>query len=286
MYVCLGLLTVIVRCEDTATFIREICKTSQEFLNLNHEFLSCRQMLSEVRVKNLYDQSDRNSSISYERVFSYFIMASGSLLLMCKLLFGSKGNILGIRNALSKPSDTDEQDEGIKQPVDVGEQKETNCSRNVNAASMSSIQRCLVCCSGGHVNLVVCPMLKCFIPKEGKAEVLPLSLCVKCLSTSKKDGWKCKHQYGRAAWRNDICKTTCMNYLLCKHCAEHKVVHDWWRIRSNPAKGFKNYSQLVKDLTLSVLKASVQGSITSEVLPLSSEEVQSRLQNFFRNRRR
>ena len=72
---------MIVRCEDTATFIREICKTSQEFLNLNHEFLSCRQMLSEVRVKNLYDQSDRNSSISYERVFSYFIMASGSLLL-------------------------------------------------------------------------------------------------------------------------------------------------------------------------------------------------------------
>ena len=77
--VCISIcLSPLVKSEATATFIREVCETSQEFWDHNHEFLSCRQILSEVKVKKLYDQVDRNSSISHVGISS-FLIACGRL---------------------------------------------------------------------------------------------------------------------------------------------------------------------------------------------------------------
>ena len=57
-----------------------------------------------------------------------------------------------------------------------------------------------------------------------------------------------------------------MSYLLCKHCEEHRVSHAWWRVRHNPVNGFKNYTHLMRDLTLPVAEASVSGSSTPDML--------------------
>ena len=203
LYVCLILSAVIVSSEETEAFIRRLCTTSQELWEQNHNFLVCGQMLSEVRVRCLTDQIqsswdrigelERNHSSSHNTVIVGlvgFLIVCGSLLLMYKVLVGGQGNELGGRISPSEPSDEDKQDkkEEVKQHVDIDEQKVSSDPKNSIAASVSDLQRCMVCFAGNHVNLVACPMLKCMIPMNGRAEVIPWSLCVLCLSTSEQDG--------------------------------------------------------------------------------------------------
>ena len=125
LYVCLSLLVVIVKSEDTETFIRQLCKTSQELWKQNHNFLLCGQMLSEVivKLKKWLDQIDRNSSISHVGISS-FLIACGRL---------------GIR------------------PSDVDKQMIASFPKTVSPS-----------CGLGYANLVECPMLRCFIPEDGK----------------------------------------------------------------------------------------------------------------------
>ena len=113
--------------------------------------------------------------------------------------------------------------------------------------------------SSDHTNLVFCPMLRLFVPRDGKSERFPLSLCVKCLNTHEADGSECRHKTG-VEWKNNVCKISGMHYLLCKHCVEHKILHAWWRTRFNPADGYKNYSYLIRDLTWPVVRDSRQGA--------------------------
>ena len=52
--------------------------------------------------------------------------------------------------------------------------------------------------------------------------------------------------------------------MLCDMCPQHQPGHAWWKEHHNPQLGFKNYSQLISDLSFEVVKAFVRMTDVSE----------------------
>ena len=52
--------------------------------------------------------------------------------------------------------------------------------------------------------------------------------------------------------------------MLCDMCPQHGPGHSWWKEHHNPQLGFKNYTQLISDLSFDVVKAFVRLTDVSE----------------------
>ena len=46
--------------------------------------------------------------------------------------------------------------------------------------------------------------------------------------------------------------------MLCDVCPQHPPGHTWWKEHHNPQFGFKNYNQLIADLSYETKRACVQ----------------------------
>ena len=115
---------------------------------------------------------------------------------------------------------------------------------------------CLVCQQGVHYNLVQCVNMKEYLPVGLDAKDPHKSLCKVCLGTITKNGSECNHQ-GQKAWHRTYCPVGGSSYLLCSMCPQHLGGQVWWKDFHQPKVGFKNYMQIVKDLSIRVTDSYV-----------------------------
>ena len=139
-------------------------------------------------------------------------------------------------------------------------------------------------CEGPHSNLVFCPRLPMYIPSGKGSVTLPRGICKYCLYTGFKDASNCRHNAVHS-WRRSYCTAGDMHYMLCPTCPRHQLAQSWWKQHHNPQMGFKNYTQIVNDLTFNNVQAGINvisvsdteddmSSGTDKVCELSQVEAQ------------
>merc|ERR1712237_79047 len=87
-----------------------------------------------------------------------------------------------------------------------------------------------------------------------------MALCKICLGTIIADGTKCDHA-GQKMWQRSFCNAGQCSYLLCSNCSKHLGGQQWFKHYHDHKNGLRNYSQIVKDLTPTVV-ASYVGMVT------------------------
>ena len=123
-------------------------------------------------------------------------------------------------------------------------------------------RRCQLC-REPHTNLVFCKKLPLYIPIGGNVEPVPPAVCKLCLYTGFDNGQNCRHAPNNL-WKKSYCPANKTHYMLCDMCPQHGPGHSWWKEHHNPQLGFKNYTQLISDLSFDVVKAFVRLTDVSE----------------------
>ena len=118
-------------------------------------------------------------------------------------------------------------------------------------------KKCLVCMRKRHYNLIQCPNLREYIPMGSNVKTTHKAICSTCLGTVFQDGANCNHA-GQKNYLKTFCDIGRCSYLLCRHCTKHHQGHRWFMDHHDPKAGFKNYVQIVRDLTQDVVNSFVQ----------------------------
>ena len=124
-----------------------------------------------------------------------------------------------------------------------------------------------------------------FVPAGNSSKAIPRGLCKVCLFTGFTEGSNCRHSTVNS-WKKSYCESGRMHYMLCRECPRHQLGHQWWKDHHNPQLGYKNYVQIISDLTFDKVQASInvitvnkiEGDITSrieKICKLSQVEAQN-----------
>ena len=118
------------------------------------------------------------------------------------------------------------------------------------------------------------------MPVGPDAKSLPKSLCIVCLGTVFEDGTQCDH-FGQKAWKKTYCEVGKCSYLLCDNCPKHMGGQTWFKNHHDHRAGFRNFLQIVKDLSEKVVNSyvgmlsigSIMSTPLSEIMVSPSDRV-------------